>query len=339
MSRRFIAIITLYLALAAAVTAKPIQRNVTGYFWLPEGDSSPYWTLADHADCFTALAPTWLSFDASGKFTDNSDKRLIRFAHAHGIKVTPLVANSPFRAEVARPIFANEEAVRANVALLLKTIQASGADGVNVDIEGVAPANRPLYNAFIEALCKAFHDGKLIVTLDLPAKTADTPAAEWAGFGDYAFLAKHADQLQLMCYDEHWSGGKAGPIASIPWVRKVMEYATAVIPKEKVVMGVPNYGYDWPATGKTTEVTAARAYELLETYHLTPEWDADAQTCWFEYTDAAGVRHTVYFEHERTRQARLALAKEFGIAGVSIWRLGEESSGYWAPLKRFKDGR
>ena len=339
MSRRFLGIIALSFSLAASVTAKPIQRSVTGYFWLPDKDSSPYWTLADHVDCFTALAPTWLLFDAAGKFTDNTDKRLIRYAHDHGLKVTPLVANSPFQATVARLIFATEEAVQKNVSLLLSTIKASGADGINVDIEGVAPADRPLYNTFIEALCKAFHAENLNVTLDLPAKTADAPAADWAGFGDYAFLGNHADQIQLMCYDEHWSGGSAGPIASIPWVRKVMEYATKVIPKSKVVMGVPFYGYDWPVTGKTTEVTGIGAYELLKTYRQTPKWDADAQTYWFEYSDKAGVRHTAYFEHERTLRARLELAKEFGIAGISIWRLGEETSGYWPPLKRFKDGR
>lgn len=339
MSRRFIGIVALAFSLAASVTAKPTQRSVTGYFWLPDKDSSPYWTLADHVDCFTALAPTWLSYDASGKFTDNTDYRLIRYAHEHGLKITPLVANSPFNAKVARPIFENDAAVQKNVALLLATVKASGADGINVDIEGVAPADRPLYNAFIAALCTAFHAENLIVTLDLPAKTADAPTAEWAGFADYEFLGKQADQLQLMCYDEHWSGGSAGPIASIPWVRKVLAYVTTIVPKSKVVMGVPFYGYDWPSTGKTAEVTGIRAYELLSTYHQTPKWDADAQTYWFEYTDSTGVRHTAYFEHERTLRARLELAKEFGIAGIAIWRLGEESSGYWAPLKRFKDGR
>jgi spore germination protein YaaH len=335
-SRSFIEITVLIAVLASAVTAKPIERSVTGYFWLPDKDSSPYWTLANHVDCFTALAPTWLSYDASGKFTD---KRLIRYARAHGLKVTPLVANSPFKAEVARPIFADADAVKRNVALLLKSIQDSGADGINVDIEGVAPADRSLYNAFIEALCKAFHEHKLLVTLDLPAKTRDAPTAEWAGFADYAFLGKHADQLQLMCYDEHWSGGSAGPIASLPWVESVIKYAVSVIPKSKVVMGVPFYGYDWPKTGSALEVTGMRAYELLETYHLSPRWDDTSKTYWFTYMDAKSGQRTVYYEHERTLRGRLDIARKAGIAGIAIWRMGDEAKNYWAPLKQFKLGR
>lgn len=339
MSRRFFGFAVLITTLVTPFAAQCAQRSVTGYFWVPDGDSSPYWTLADHVDCFTALAPAWLSYDASGKFTNKTDLRLIRYARAHGLKVTPLVANSPFKAEIARPIFADGDAVRRNVALLLKSIQDCGADGINVDIEGVAPADRPLYNAFIEALCKAFHAHKLLVTLDLPAKTSDAPNGGWAGFADYAFLGKHADQLQLMCYDEHWSGGSAGPIASLPWVESVLKYAVSVIPKSKIVMGVPFYGYDWPSTGSASEVTGVRARELLQTHQLTPQWDDKAQSFWFTYKDANDGPRTVYYEHERTFRARLELARKTGIAGIAIWRLGDEATGYWAPLKRYKLGR
>lgn len=325
--------------MTASTLAKSPQRSVTAYVWIAEKDTSAYWTLADHIECFSALAPTWLSFDGSGKFTDNSDKRLVAYAHGHGLKVTPLVANSPFKADVARLIFESPEAIRKNTALLLETIKASGADGINVDIEGVAPGDRPLYNAFVKELCAAFHPEHLVVTLDLPAKTGDAPTAEWGGFADYATLGKLADELQLMCYDEHWSSGGPGPIASLPWVRKVLTYATTQMPKAKVVMGVPFYGYDWSTPGHTAEVMPLRAYELLDIYQLKPQWDADAQSYWFKYSDAAGVSHTVYYEHEKTLSARLDLAREFGIAGISVWRIGDETKGFWEPMRKFKVGR
>jgi len=339
MSRRFLEIAILFATMAAPSLAKTTQRSVTAYFWVPEKDTSPYWTLADHIDCFTALAPTWLSFDASGKFTDNTDKRLIAYAHGHGVKVTPLVANDPFRASVAHLVFADADAVKRNVDLLLQSVKASGADGINVDIEGVAPADRPLYNAFVEALCTAFHKEKLLVTLDLPAKSKDAPTADWGGFAEYSTLGKLADQLQLMCYDEHWSSGGPGPVASLPWVRTVLEYVTNQAPREKIVMGVPFYGYDWSTPGHTAEVMPLRAYQLLQIYHQKPDWDANAQTYWFKYTDFEGAAHTVYYEHEKTLEARLELAREFGIAGIAIWRLGDETKGFWGPLKRYKAAR
>jgi len=318
---------------------RPVKRDVVGYFWVPDRDTSPYWTLADHRDGISTLAPTWLSFDASGTFKDNSDRRLVRWAHANGIRVTPLVANSPFKPETARPVFEDDKAIRRSVGLLLKAVRDAGADGLNLDIEGVAPADRARYNAFVEAVCKAFHDAGLIVTAAIPAKTADNPTGAWAGFADYAFLGKHLDQVQLMCYDEHWSGGAPGPIASIPWVRKVLEYAVTVIPREKLVMGMPFYGYDWPPEGSASEMTATRAQELLASLRIKPAWASAARSSHFRYTDPRGVARTVYYEDARSQAERLKLAREFRVAGVAIWRLGDETSDFWPPLRRYLTGR
>lgn len=328
------------LAVPSAMAArKETKRDVVGYFWVPERDTSPYWTLADHREGISTLAPTWLSYGTTGAFNNISDSRLMRWAKRNGIRVTPLLANHPFKPETARPVFETDEAIRRNVALLLKTVSDLGADGLNVDIEGVAPEDRGRYNAFIEALCREFHARGLIVTAAVPAKTSDAPTAAWAGFADYAFLGKHLDQVQLMCYDEHWSGGAPGPIASIPWVRKVLEYAVTLIPREKLVMGMPFYGYDWPAEGSAREVTATRARELLENPSIRPLWDDVAKTGHFTYTDAGGASRTVYFEDARSQAERLKLAREFGVAGVAIWRLGDETPDFWPPLIRFRSGR
>jgi spore germination protein YaaH len=325
--------------IASTVSVRAARREVVGYFWVPDKDTSPYWTLADHSDALSAIAPTWLSYEKDGVFVNNSDARLVRFAKSRGLQVTPLVANNPMRPETALPVFADADAVKKNVALLLKAVTDVGADGINVDIEGVAPGDRTLYNNFIEALCTAFHERGLIVTAAIPAKTADNPTGAWAGFGDYAFLGKHLDQLQLMCYDEHWSGGGPGPIASLPWVRKVLEYATSVAPREKIVMGIPFYGYDWPETGNASEVTPLKGEQLVRSTGQGAQWDDTARTSSIEYTDDAGKKRTAYFETARSLKDRLDLAREFKVAGVAIWRLGDETPDFWPHLKRYRTGR
>lgn len=335
---------TAFLMMCALVSvilpdaAARAKRDVVGYVWVPEKDTSPYWTLADNANAFSTIAPTWLSFGADGKLVNRTDTRMLKWAKGRGLKVTPLVANSPFKPETARPIIEDDEAVKSSVAALLDAVQSMDADGLNVDIEGVAPTDRARYNVFIAALCEAFHRNNLIVTVDLPAKTSDAPASAWAGWADYAFIGRHVDQAQLMCYDEHWSGGSPGPIASIPWVRRVLEYAVTYIPREKIVLGMPFYGYDWPAEGSASEVTGVRAAEMIRTLGVQPQWDHEAQSAWFTYTGDIGKR-TVYYETSRTLKARLDLAREFKLAGVSIWRLGDESPDFWPLLKRYREGR
>jgi spore germination protein YaaH len=325
--------------LLAAASAQAAKRQVVGYFWVPDNDTSPYWTLADHTNALTAIAPTWLAFEKDGTLTNTADARTLRFAKSRGLQVTPLVANHPMRPETARPVFADADAVTKNVALLLKTVTDLGADGINVDIEGVSPGDRALYNNFIEALCRAFHQRGLLVTAAIPAKTADNPTGAWAGFADYAFLAGHLDQVQLMCYDEHWSGGEAGPIASLPWVRKVMEYATSVMPREKIVMGIPFYGYAWPAAGTASEVTPLKGEQLSGAPGSAPAWDDAAKTTSVAYVDDTGGKRTAYFETARSLGLRLDLAREFRVAGVAIWRLGDETPDFWPLLKRYRDGK
>lgn len=324
---------------ALAAPASAARREVVGYFWVPDNDTSPYWTLADHSDALTAIAPTWLSFDKDGNFQNSADARTVRFAKSRGLVVTPLVANQGFKPETARPVFADAAAVKKSVALLLKAVTDLGADGINVDIEGVAPADRPLYNNFIAALCDAFHARGLIVTAAIPAKTADSPNGAWAGFADYAFLGKHLDQVQLMCYDEHWSGGGPGPIASIPWVGKVLDYAVTVIPREKIVMGIPFYGYDWPETGSASEVTPLKGVRLQQETGQAGVWDDVAKTTSIQYKDADGKPRTAYFENARSLKERLDLARARKVAGVAIWRLGDETQDFWPLLKRYRDGK
>lgn len=337
--RRCVWLVAVLALCVAATMGKTVKRDVIGYFWVPDNDTSPYWTMADHSDAFTCVAPTWLSFDKTGALTVKADKRAMRFFRSRGLKVTPLVANSPFKPEIARPIFENAEAVKKNVALLLKAVEDLGADGINLDIEGIAPADRQLYNVFAVAIVKAFHEKGLIVTADLPAKTSDAPNSVWGGWADYPFLAKHFDQLQLMVYDEHWSAGSPGPIASIPFVRAVLDYAVTVIPKEKIVLGMPFYGYDWPEKGTASEVTAVKSQEMLKSLNIKPQWDSQAQSYWFKYETPEGGKRTVYYESARTLKTRLDIAREYGIAGVSIWRVGDETPDFFPPLKKYRDGK
>ena len=63
---------------------------------------------------------------------------------------------------------------------------------------------------------------------------------------DYAALAPHLDYAVLMAYDYHYVGGtKPGPIAPIGWVRQVARFAATSFGKEKTILGVPFYGFDW----------------------------------------------------------------------------------------------
>ena len=93
-------------------------------------------------------------------------------------------------------------------------------------------------------LASILHSHGKIVTIDVSGKTWDDTSG-WGGAWDYRALGEACDYVCIMCYDYHWSGSEAGPIGPLGWLRKVVKYALSTIPREKIVIGIPFYGYRW----------------------------------------------------------------------------------------------
>jgi spore germination protein YaaH len=315
------------------------RRLVIGYFWSPsKKDLSNYTSARKNAEVITHLCPTRISIaDTEGNVRCGKDTWLLSFGKKNGIAILPLVSNGEFSREIAHSVL-NDPAKRKKVVdQLLAIIQAWKCPGINIDIENVAPADRRAFSAFMQELCDRFHEKGLAVTIDVPAKTWDNPKGGWPGAYDYVHLGKCCDLVMLMCYDEHWSGGEPGPIGSKPWVRRCLQYATRAMPRHKVVLGVPFYGYDWPKTGRAKAYTSRGVNRLLVEKKPAVQWDNKAKYHWFEYRDEDGKR-TVWYEDPRSLAHKIALAQEFKIAGISIWRLGDEDPEYWKLLSKYRRG-
>jgi spore germination protein YaaH len=165
------------------------------------------------------------------------------------------------------------------------------------------------------------------------AKTTNAGTAPFNVAQDYAAIGRAADQVRLMAYDYHWPTSPPGPIAPVGWVRSVLRYAKTQIPAGKIVLGIPLYGYDWSG-GHATGLSWLQALRLSRRYHVTPRYDAASQAPWFSYTDAAGRRHTVWFEDAASSRAKFEAAHEAGIAGVYLWMYGYEDTATWPAVRQ-----
>ena len=115
-------------------------------------------------------------------------------------------------------------------------------------------------------------------------------------------------------------------VAPLPNVRQVLDYAVTEIPRQKIYLGIPNYGYDWPLPFRQGETRARsisnqEAVAMAVRYGAEIQYDQTAQSPWFTYTAADGVSHVVWFEDARSMSAKLRLIDEYGLRGAGYWNL------------------
>ena len=121
-------------------------------------------------------------------------------------------------------------------------------------------------------------------------------------------------------------------VQPIDEVRKVLSYAVSEIPSQKIIMGMPNYGYDWtlPYMRGTAAQTIgfAAATELAGRFNSEILFDEKTQTPYFYYTEN-NVRHVVWFDDPKSIDAKLRLIDEFDLAGASWWTINRCYTPAW----------
>jgi spore germination protein YaaH len=195
---------------------------------------------------------------------------------------------------------------------------------------------REEYTIFITELADALHSHGKLLTVAVHAKTCDYCGL--GGFQDWVAVGKVVDRLRIMTYDYHWRGGGAGPVAPVYWVQEVGEYARTVVDPAKVVIGVPFYGYNWPANGgDAVGQTWDMINDIIQTYRLEvnlKESDTRGlvQENWISYNGSEG-RRVVWFSTSSGLDAKLKLVQELDLAGIAIWRLGGEDPRSWEVIR------
>lgn len=131
-------------------------------------------------------------------------------------------------------------------------------------------------------------------------------------------------------------------VAPLPNVRAVLDYGVTEIPREKILLGVPNYGYDWPlpfqpGMTKAESISNQRAIQLAIQYDIAIQFDETAQSPYFNYTASDGTTHAVWFEDARSMSAKLRLITEYQLKGCGFWNIMRPFSQTWLTLVSLYD--
>ncbi|MDP4158493.1 MAG: glycosyl hydrolase family 18 protein [Bacillota bacterium] len=278
-----------------------------------------------------------VSIQNDGSLNGRPSRSLINEAHSMGAKVLLTVSNLTLQGQFSTTLMARlvrdqnfANLVWRNIRNLLVDYQF---DGINFDLEKTDPKDRDLFTQLIQTWSALFRQSNFIVTIDVPAMSGDDPTDPWKGSFNYKAIGQAVDEVILMTYEEHWPGSPPGSVASIPWVNDILNYALTTIPRQKIYMGIPLYGYDWSERGGATVISYERAIQLARRHGAPLRWDAAQHSMYFRY-EVMGVRHTVYFEDPRSLKDKLDLAKQKGIKGIALWEMNLSYPRFWEVLQR-----
>lgn len=330
-------------------TGQAAALQVLSYYTEEEPPTAPfgaYATLTRHAARMSAVAGffTRLEVDARGNATGRLEplapaphavrRRVIDTAHRAGTPVYLLIHNllygKPGVGRRAAGQVLRDGRLRARlIAHVREVLDAEGYDGVNLDLEGIAPADRDAYTRFVRELAAALRPAGYAVTLSVPAKTSDSPSNAWGYPFDYRSLGQVADAVAVMTYDYHSYVTGPGPIAPLDWVRDVGRYAARTMEREKVLLGLAAHAFDWPLDGGRPRYLAAReALDRARKLGIRPRVDP-ALGAGYRYRDTEGRTREVWFETAETAAAKILAAQSLGLGGIALWRAGMEDPRLW----------
>ena len=241
------------------------------------------------------------------------------------LTLTPLGEDGHFNNNLVSALVRSHELQQRIIWELGRTMQDKGFGGLDIDFEYVLADDRLGFAAFVGLATRVMNLFGYPVTVALAPKTsAEQRGLLYEGI-DYALLGEAANRAMLMTYEWGYSQGPPMAVAPINMVRRVVDYAVTAIPREKLSLGIPNYGYDWAlpyerGVTRAKTINNHQAVQLAIDFGVDIRFDETAMSPYFRYWQY-GVQHEVWFEDVRSIKAKFDLIKEYELSGAGYWQL------------------
>ena len=309
--------------------------SVNGYAYPSISDE----TLEKTLPYLTFLSVFSRSVSANGTLSSIDDGRLIAAAKngrtAPVMVVTNTEPGSGFSSELAHTVL-NDTAVRSTlIDNIIKTAVNNGYEGVDIDFEYIFPSDREKHNEFLSMLKERTEQAGLTLSTAVAPKISATQKGTLYEAHDYAFHGKTVDYLIIMTYEWGYLYGPPLAVAPKSEVERVLSYAVTEIESSKILMGMPNYGYDWtlPYRSGTAANILSVDQALMRALEVGAEikYNETSAAPFYEY-ERDGKNHIVWFENARSTASRLELVNKYNLGGVSYWTVNQFYAQNWLVL-------
>ena len=277
------------------------------------------------------IAPTGYSVtDASGNMSSYASADFVSKMHQRGIDVWALVSDFDTNVDFAQ-LYSSKAARTNMVNKLVGEAKSYGFDGINLDYENIKSAYAKDYLQFVRELSVACERNGIVLSTDNYKPEAYNRCY------NLKEQSKFVDYVIVMAYDEHYAGTDAGSVASLPFVKEAVEDTVQLVGKEHVIAGIPFYTRIWTTTdGNTTSraVGMQAAVDQLNSDGQVALWNDDCGQYVASYTVGNATRQ-IWFEEEKSIEAKMQVIQENNVAGVAGWKLGLEKSSVWPVISKY----
>lgn len=343
------------------VEAKTHDKEILGF--------APYWTInkLDSVDfsTLTTLAYFDLPIQADGKIDKNaqgyitfkSEKATTVFnkAQSNGTKV--VVTITQMDNEIINEFLSNPSAQDIAISEIILEIKSHKLNGVNIDFEYVGDPGsitREQYTEFVKNLTDNIREE--IPNSHITVSVYAMSAKEYKLY-DLEKLAMYTDGIFMMAYDFATSSSDTAmptaPLYGYKEGKYMYDISTAiedflkVMPSEKLILGVPYYGYNYMVSHPNNNVNTQNIYSQhsrVDTYEKNvnssnPDkigWDDIGKVGWKAYyIEELDVWRMIYIEDQKSLALKYDMAIDRNLGGVGMWALGfdEGKSELWDVLK------
>jgi cellulose synthase/poly-beta-1,6-N-acetylglucosamine synthase-like glycosyltransferase/spore germination protein YaaH/peptidoglycan/xylan/chitin deacetylase (PgdA/CDA1 family) len=292
-------------------------------------DAESYSSLADNIDRMNVVFPEWLFIaDSVDTVVTQIDLKALDLMHRHGVRIVPMVTNyfnGQWNGANVHRVIASPDRRLKIIQSILQGLVRYTMQGVNIDFEDLDENTDELLITFQKELYEYLHRHGCLVTQDIAPRNTDYNPRE---------LQKYNDYLVVMAYDQHSTTGGPGPVAPHGWVESIVSDITGSVSPEKLILGLPGYGYDWPEGNEASDVSYQEALVTAAESEGKIAFDSTDYNLNYTYYDDNDSLHAVFFTDAATSFNEMRTASRYGVRSVALWRLGSEDRRLWKFLAR-----
>lgn len=313
MALRLLFTIILYYILLPEVYSQPLW----GYYYnnsLPYKNNQHYWEK--RLGNLTVLCFTGITINNTGctipQFTH--EQTLFKKAHQHGITLIPHVTFTNVKSGIA--FLTHPQYWENTIRILVHAIHTNSWAGCHFDFEYIPSQYAPKLSQFLKTFKATAPDISLSMAM-FPQVEFDPTVAS---FHNFTLLSPHLDAIVLMCYDYHNPKTKPGPVTSIAWAEKNIDYALKFFMSQQIWLGIPAYGYMWKNDTFYSAIPMKLLSKYLYSYRHYRHYSGTIMIDYIQHNN----HFVAYIPDTTTHNQLQQIAQKYNIKGIAIWRLGFE---------------